>query len=62
MDFEQPVGDMDSEVGVDPDQMGVEGCVVEFRQRQAVLDDRRSKLLIRIHHDMGGKSRGRDFV
>jgi hypothetical protein len=39
-DFEQPVGNMDAEIGVDPDQVGVESSVVDFRQRQAVRDDR----------------------
>jgi hypothetical protein len=31
MDFKQPVRDMDSEIGVDPDQMGVEGRMMDLR-------------------------------
>jgi hypothetical protein len=31
VDFEQPVRDVDAEIGVDPDQVGIEGRVVEFR-------------------------------
>jgi hypothetical protein len=30
MDFEQPIRDVNSEIGVDPDQMGVEGGMVDF--------------------------------
>ncbi len=31
MDFEQPVRDMDAEIRVYPDQMGVEGRMVDLR-------------------------------
>ena len=30
VDFEQPVGDVDAEIGVDPDQIGIEGRMVDF--------------------------------
>ncbi len=40
MDFEQPIGDMDSEIGVDPDQVGIERRMMDFRQRQPIRDDR----------------------
>jgi hypothetical protein len=30
MDFEQPVRDVDAEIRVDPDQVGVEGRMMEF--------------------------------
>ena len=30
MDFEQPVRDMDAEIGVDPDQVGVEGRMMDL--------------------------------
>ena len=33
MDFEQSIGDMDAEIGVDPDQMGVEGRMMDFCER-----------------------------
>jgi len=33
MNFEQPVRDVYSVIGVDADQMGVEGCVMQLRQR-----------------------------
>ena len=35
-DFEQPVGDVDSEIRVDPDQVSIEGRMMELRQRQAI--------------------------
>ena len=30
MDFEQPVGNVDSEIRVDPDQVGIERRVMDF--------------------------------
>ena len=36
VDFEQPVRDMDAEIRVYPDQMGVECRMVDFRQRQPI--------------------------
>ena len=36
MDSEQPIRDMDSVIGVDPDQMNIEGRMVDLGQRQAV--------------------------
>jgi hypothetical protein len=33
VDFEQPIGDVNSIIGVDPDQVSVEGRVMELRQR-----------------------------
>ena len=32
MDLEQPIGDMNSVIRVDPDQVSVEGRVMELRQ------------------------------
>ena len=52
MDFEQPFGDVNSIIGVNADQMGVEGRVMELRQRQTVRDDRLPQLLMRIHYDV----------
>ena len=43
MDFEQPVGNANSVIGVDPDQVSIEGRVMELRQRQVI---RLPKLLI----------------
>jgi len=54
MDSEQPIRDMDSVIGVDPDQMNIEGRMVDLGQRQAVRDDRLPKLLVRIHDDVSG--------
>ena len=54
MNFEEPIGDMDTEIRVDPDQIGIKGGVVNLRQRQPVCDDRLAQLLIRINDDMGG--------
>jgi hypothetical protein len=31
VDFEQPVRDMDAEIGVNPDQVGVERYVMDLR-------------------------------
>ncbi|HZC82104.1 MAG TPA: hypothetical protein VE222_10425 [Nitrospiraceae bacterium] len=31
MDFELPIRDVDSEIGVDPDQVGVEGRMMDLR-------------------------------
>jgi hypothetical protein len=33
MDFEQPIRDVNSEIGVDVDQVGVEGRVMELRRQ-----------------------------
>ncbi len=40
MDFEQPVRHMDAEIWIDPDQVSIEGRMVDFGERQAVRDDR----------------------
>ena len=40
MDFEQPIGYVNSVIRVDADQVGVEGHVVDFGQRQAMRDHR----------------------
>ena len=52
VDFEQPVGDVDSVIGVDADQMGVEGRMLDFGPRQAIRNDRLPKLLVRIHDNV----------
>ena len=31
VEFEQPIGDVDTEIRVDPDQVGIEGRMVDFR-------------------------------
>jgi hypothetical protein len=59
MNFEQAVGDMDSEIRVDPDQVGVEGGMVDLRQRQAIRDDRLAQFLVGIHDDMNGIEQSR---
>ena len=40
VDFGQPIGDVNPIIGVDTDKLGVEGRVMQLRQRQAVRDDR----------------------
>ena len=40
MDFEQPIGDVNSVIRVDADPVGFEGHVVDFGQRQAMRDHR----------------------
>jgi len=42
MDFEQPIGDVNSVIGVDADQMRIKGRMVDFGQRQAIRDHRLS--------------------
>src|SRR4051794_21065602 len=54
MDFEQPLGYMDAVVGIDTDQVCIERCMMDFRQRQPVGDHRLPVLLVRIHYDMRG--------
>ena len=54
MEFEQPVGEVDAEIGIDPDQIGVESSVMNFRQRQTIRNDRLTQLLIGIHDDVSG--------
>jgi hypothetical protein len=54
VDFEQPVRDMDAEIWVDPDQVGVEGRMMDFRERQPIRHDRLPQLLVCIHDDMSG--------
>jgi hypothetical protein len=39
MNFEQPVGHMDPEIRVYPDEVGIEGRMMDFGQWQAVWDD-----------------------
>jgi hypothetical protein len=54
MDFGQPVGDMNSVIGVDADQVGIEGRMVDLGQRQPIRDNRLAKLLVRVHDDVSG--------
>jgi hypothetical protein len=39
MDFEQPIGDVNTVIGADADQVN-EGRMMELRQRQAMRDHR----------------------
>jgi|SRR6516164_1301327 hypothetical protein len=54
MQIEQPIRDLNSVIGVDADQVGVESRVMELGQRQSVRDDRLPKLLVCIHDDVRG--------
>ena len=54
MQVEQPVGDVDAKIRVDSDQLGVKGRMMQVRQRQAIRDDRLTKLFVRIHDDVSG--------
>src|SRR5262249_6010958 len=49
---EQAVGDMNPEIRVDADQIGIERGMVNLRQRQAVRDDWLTKLLVGINNDV----------
>jgi hypothetical protein len=41
MDFEQPVGDVNSVIRVDPDQVGVEGGIMDFASgRRSMVPNR----------------------
>ena len=40
MEIEKPVGDVDAEIRVHSDQVGIERRMMDFRQRQAIRDDR----------------------
>jgi len=68
VDFEQPVRDVNSEVGVDADQVGVEGRVMEFRQgrrlalRLDAIQESRIALRVRLSSrltDQSGDDSGR---
>jgi hypothetical protein len=54
VDFEQAIGDVDAEIGVDADQVRVERRVVQLRQRQTIGDYGLTKLLVAINDDMRG--------
>ena len=45
---------MDAEIRIDSDQVGVERSVMDLRQRQAIWENRLSKLLLRTHDQVGG--------
>jgi hypothetical protein len=53
MRFEQAVGNMDWEIGVDPDQVGTEGAWW-ISLTEAIRDDWLPKLLVRVHDDVSG--------
>jgi len=54
MEFEQPVGKVDAEIGIDTAQMGIEGSMMDLGQRQTIRDDRLPKLLDSIRDDVSG--------
>jgi hypothetical protein len=58
-DIEQPLRDMDSEIGVDADQVSIESHVVGFGQRQAIRDHRLFEALVCIDEDAGGIDQSR---
>ena len=41
-------------VGIDTDQVGVEGCVMDLRQRQAIGHNGLSQLLVGVRNDVCG--------
>jgi hypothetical protein len=45
VDFEHPIRDVNSVIGVDADQVSIKGRMMDFRQRQAIRDDRLPQLL-----------------
>jgi hypothetical protein len=59
MDVEQPISDMDAEISIDADQVGVERRVMDFGQRQPIRDDGLTKLLVGIDNDVSGIKQAR---
>ena len=51
---EQSVRDMQSIVGIDPDQMGIEGGMMDFGEWQAVRDDGLPQPFILVGNDVRG--------
>jgi hypothetical protein len=51
---QQPVGDVDAVIGVDADEMGVEGGVVDFREGETVRDHRLAHEFVAVIDDVGG--------
>ena len=54
VDIEQALGDVNSEIRVYADQVGVKRRMMTFGERQPVGHDRLSQLLVRVHDDMRG--------
>ena len=50
---EQPLGYMQPIVRVDADQMRIEGCVMDLRQRETVWHHRLAESLVRVRDDVG---------
>ena len=50
----QPLGDMHPVVGIDPDQVSVEGSVMDLGERDAVGNDRLAERLVAVGDDVGG--------
>ena len=46
-------GTLDAEIGIYPDEVGIEGGMMELRERQPIRDDRLPKLLVLVHQDVG---------
>ena len=59
VDVEEPVRDMDDAIGVDAEQIAVEGGVVDLGQRQTIRDDRVTQFLIGIANNVGGVEKAR---
>ena len=51
---QQPLGHVDPAVGVDADQVVVEGGVVDLGEGDSVCDHRLSEQLVGVGHDVGG--------
>ena len=54
VEHQEPLRDVHPTVGVDADQVVVEGGVVDLRQRDAIGDDRLAEQLVRVGDDVGG--------
>ena len=59
MDFEQPIGDVNSVIRVEADQVGVERRMMDLGQRQAMRDHRLSEVLVCVDDDVGGIDQSR---
>ena len=54
MEHQEPLRDVHSAVGVDPDQVVVEGGMVDLREGDAVGDDGLAQEFVGVGYDVGG--------
>ena len=66
MDFEQPVRDVNSVIRVDPDQVGVEGGMVDFDSGRRSIVNAGEKMYrragVKLHHGWTPNAPGKAFA